>query len=291
MAERFSMRLGIAPISTHELDVSVHGFNCERIGVAAVRCSPLTMIPPSTGVKTTRIGLCLFLDGEMSAEQDGRSCKALPGDLVMIDPSRPFAAEATHVQAHVLYLPKANIRALVPQLDCFTARTLSTASGAGAALRVLLGELVSNGLESNTVDMIADAALSLLASILMSHERSKSIALPQHKLVHRHRIRCFIRDNLSNPLLSPEMIAASVNLSRRYVYDLFENDGLTMMQNIRLERLKRCREELSNPLLAGRSIGEIASSWGFSHFSDFCRSFKKTFGCSPTVYRRTSSKQ
>ncbi len=55
---------------------------------------------------------------------------------------------------------------------------------------------------------------------------------------------------------------------------------------IRERRLERCREELSNPRLANRSIGEIAYAAGFADLAHFSRRFREAYGLSPSDYRR-----
>jgi len=60
-----------------------------------------------------------------------------------------------------------------------------------------------------------------------------------------------------------------VNLSLRYLYDLFAGEEMPLMKWIWSERLKRAQRDLKARHLMARSISEIAYSWGSatSHIS------------------------
>src|SRR6266511_1969047 len=76
-------------------------------------------------------------------------------------------------------------------------------------------------------------------------------------------IRAFIERNLADPNLSPATIAASVNISVRYLYKLFEQDGVTVSEWIRTRRLDNTARDLADPQLAHRASAGIGARWGF----------------------------
>ncbi|GAA3126831.1 helix-turn-helix domain-containing protein [Streptosporangium carneum] len=99
------------------------------------------------------------------------------------------------------------------------------------------------------------------------------------------RIRAYIDDNLGDPGLSPETVAAAHHISTRYLYKLFARQGISVARWIRQRRLERCRMDLSDPRLGGRAVGEVGAHWGFADSSYFSRVFRETYGCSPRAYR------
>ncbi len=100
-------------------------------------------------------------------------------------------------------------------------------------------------------------------------------------------VKRYIAENLADPALSPEMIAGARRISLRYLHALFEGEPVTAQQHIILQRLRRCRRDLGNPVMVARTITDIAFSWGFQNSTHFSRRFKAEFGMSPQDYRVT----
>jgi AraC-like DNA-binding protein len=72
----------------------------------------------------------------------------------------------------------------------------------------------------------------------------------------------------------------------RYLQDLFLQEDTTVCDWIWQRRLERCRRDLADPLLAGKSVGRIAWDCGFSDFSHFSRRFKAAYAITPSGFRR-----
>jgi AraC-like DNA-binding protein len=85
--------------------------------------------------------------------------------------------------------------------------------------------------------------------------------------------------------LSADEIATGVHLSPRYVFELFSDEEMSLMKWVWSERLARCSRDLADGALRGRSISEIAYSWGFCDLSHFSRSFKQKYRLSPREFR------
>ncbi|CAJ0720851.1 Transcriptional activator FeaR [Ralstonia edaphis] len=91
----------------------------------------------------------------------------------------------------------------------------------------------------------------------------------------------FISDNITNPALSPSIIAAGCHVSVRSLHGLFENDGLTVMEFVKARRLELAKHSLQSGVFRDRAVSEIAFACGFADLSSFCRSYKKRFGVTP----------
>lgn len=290
MAERFSMGLAVSPLQQHatsDLCASVRGFDTDRIGAAALRLSP-HRTEASGWRHSDRLLLSLLKEGTTIISQDGREGRVRAGEMFLIDPSRPFAAESNDILAHSLYIPKVSVRALLPEVDSYTARTLRSDRGVGAALRLLVDELIDGNqqLDEDSLALVADAVPGLIAATLRSQGRFEASLPGQCRLTHRHRVRRFVQTHLADPNLCPEMIAAGVQLSTRYIYELFADEPHPLMKMIWFDRLERCRCELADRTFDSRSVSEIALHWGFSDMGHFSRSFKQRFGRAPRDYRR-----
>lgn len=92
---------------------------------------------------------------------------------------------------------------------------------------------------------------------------------------------------LSDPELSPALVADHVGISLRYLQKLFEDSGENANQYIRRRRLERSFQDLSDPLYADLSIAEISYRWGFNDSAYFSRTFRERYGLSPSQHRET----
>jgi len=125
-----------------------------------------------------------------------------------------------------------------------------------------------------------------LADLLqMTIAASEIDPLPDLREERRRAILSFIDRHLDDPELSVARIARAFGLSTRSVHKLFEGEAHTVARAIWDKRLERCRDEMVDPSLAGRSITEIAHLWGFSDSQHFSRAFKQRFGLPPRLYR------
>jgi AraC-like DNA-binding protein len=103
------------------------------------------------------------------------------------------------------------------------------------------------------------------------------------------QVKNFILINLASPSLSPEFIAKKFRISLRYLYNLFQNEDMTLCQFIVEERLKLSKDQLMKKDLLRKTISEIAFDAGFSNVSHFCKIFKKKYNATPSEIRESCS--
>jgi len=101
----------------------------------------------------------------------------------------------------------------------------------------------------------------------------------------RRAILDYVDRNLADPDLGIAGIVRAFGFSSRTIHKLFEGEAQTVSRLIWNRRLERCREDMADPLMAARSITEIAHLWGFSDSQHFSRTFKQSFGMTPRQYR------
>jgi AraC-like DNA-binding protein len=95
------------------------------------------------------------------------------------------------------------------------------------------------------------------------------------------RAKRIIRRRLSDPDLTLSDIARECCLSLDYLHRLFRNDGRTMWEYLKSERLQRARELLDLGTLRRMTVTELALECGFSNMSYFSTAFKRAFGLCP----------
>jgi AraC-like DNA-binding protein len=159
------------------------------------------------------------------------------------------------------------------------------------ALRLLAGyvDIVTQS------DMSADPALAhLITAHLIDlialglrptddiRERAAVGAVPAARLA---AIRADIFANLSQARLSAKEIAIRQGVSERYIYLLFEQNGMSFSRFITEERLKRAMAMLLDPACAHMRVGDIAFAVGFGDMTTFNRSFRRRYGDTPRAIR------
>ena len=100
------------------------------------------------------------------------------------------------------------------------------------------------------------------------------------------RAKAFIRAHLADSALSPEMVAASENLSLRRMQELFAGEMLTISDHIWEQRLLRSRMMLESRAFDRLSVAEVAGAAGFVSMPHFSRRFRARFGCTPGELRQ-----
>ncbi|MDT5238364.1 MAG: AraC family transcriptional regulator, positive regulator of tynA and feaB [Mycobacterium sp.] len=135
-------------------------------------------------------------------------------------------------------------------------------------------------LDSVGVSAARTAALVLLTGALRSESNVCSAELAQPAL--RASIERYIERHLLDGTVTPAAIASAHWVSIRTVNRVFSATGQTVGEVVRLRRLARAREDLTE---SDRPISDIAHRWGFSDTSHFSRTFKAHYGSSPTDFR------
>ncbi|MDB5967288.1 MAG: hypothetical protein JWQ72_3788 [Polaromonas sp.] len=282
--------VGLAVQSDHKpLTAQVSGYFGRNLRFAAIDFSPhSTVSSRSSSTFESRLLVSLHRQGAAVVSQGGRECRIEPGDVFVIDPSKPFHIEAGEIYVHSVYLKPCALRRLLPHFDTLTARAIRCDQGPAAIFRAALDEIfsMSQSMTEEVADDISDALPYLLAPALRHLDTCSDKSPTRLKALHRQRITRFVRDNLWDSSLDANAIARGVNLSPRHVYELFSGDAKPLMKSVWSERLALCRRDLAEPVLRSRTVGEIAYTWGFSNVSHFSRAFKAEFGIGPREYRK-----
>lgn len=94
--------------------------------------------------------------------------------------------------------------------------------------------------------------------------------------------------NLSEPN-TLKSLAALCHISPSYLSSLFKQEtGSTLIDYINTQRVKRAAQQLTT---TDRSISEVAEEMGILDVNYFAKIFKRTFGMTPTRYRRENRKK
>lgn len=245
--------------------------------------------------------LLMARQGRLSVRQAGRQAEVVPGQLLLLDGSRPFhtrhgtppdgADDAP--RTIVLRLAHELISLPAYEVEHLLAVPLDTRGGMGAVLARWLSELAEQyghepfdgprPLSAADVRAVAAATATLVTALLAQHTAEQG---PPGGGGLYGQIRQFVQGHLADPELSPHSVAAAHHISVRQLHKLFQSRGTTIGSVIRQCRLARCRSCLADPALRTMTVQAIAVRWGFTDAAHFSRLFRAAYGLPPREYRR-----
>jgi AraC-like DNA-binding protein len=224
---------------------------------------------------------------------DGQCADMQAGNLVLYDTSRPYTAEfAPDVPASRLLLLRFP-RSLLPlpprDVRRLSAVPIPGAQGIGALSSQFLLQLARHMDEFSPSDaaLVSTLTLDVLTAALANALEAESVVPPHtRRRALMAQVHAFIQENLGDPNLTPDVIAAAHHISLRYLHKLFHAEGRTVAGWIRERRLEQCRRDLADLRLALRPINAIAARWGFTSHAHFSQAFRNAYGLSPRQFRR-----
>jgi AraC-like DNA-binding protein len=98
-------------------------------------------------------------------------------------------------------------------------------------------------------------------------------------------IKADIVSHLCEPGLSIDLIAMRHGISPRYIRKLFQKEQTTFSDFVLFLRLERSRQLLRNPQHSSSTVASIAHACGFGDLSYFNRTFRRSYGITPTDLR------
>ncbi|WP_413812496.1 helix-turn-helix domain-containing protein [Streptomyces sp. OE57] len=277
-----------------EREPSAGTISSERFGslqISVVRAGPQVVTRgPRLIAKDgeERITVALQHRGTAALEQDGRQVFLRPGEFAMSDSGRPFRKElAEGFNFTAFHLPRKDLRIPEQDLRALTATIFSSSGGNSGLVAAYLTRLAQS---MGTFDVSVRRRLGIIATDLLAllvQERSGKLNPQAPGSAHAKLalIKEYILKNLSNPGMSPEVIAAVHHVSVRYVHKLFEYEETTVSRWILQQRLERCRRDLSQASGPHRTVAAVGRRWGLVSPSHFSRVFRAAYGMSPREWQ------
>ncbi len=275
-----------------EFGASVTGSDWGGLRVWRIKATPMSAQRTVRHIESSARDdylLALHISGTAAGVQDGRQVSLGPGDFALFDPTRPYsiAFRGAGTFEHVIYqVPRAGLDARW-QAGRVTAFCVPAASSAGRLVSPYLQTLArpAGSPDDLPAQAFIDAALDLAVGALRAavgtcgqlapHRRSLIAEMKRYALAH-----------LDDPGLSPATAAQASYISVRQLHRLFAHDGVSFGAWLREQRLRRCRDDLTNQHLAHLAVAEIAARWGFRSAAHFTRAFRARYGVTPAGIRR-----
>jgi AraC-like DNA-binding protein len=283
--------LQITPHTAPDLRGAVRSRHVGHLQAATVRSAPQTFRrtrPQIAAATADLFAVGVIEHGTGFLEQDGRRCVVADGGFALYDTSRPFTWSLDGVWDMRVYTwPRTGLPFADAELERLTARSIARSSAVGSIVAPMLHRLSSDDaptLSPRNAARLADemAELAVIAA---------SEAEPGDTRIHDHdhlfqQVREFVEDNLNDPQLDAERIAAEFFVSTRTLHRMFARHDLTVANWIKERRLEACRRALCSRSWENVPIGQIAAHHGISNASFFSRAFATRFGMTPRTFRR-----
>ena len=226
--------------------------------------------------------------GRGIVEQDGREAHLAPGDFALYDSTRPFTLRFDQsFQQYALMLRGSLLRSELPSTERLTASAVSGQRGAGHLLINMVRTLAESidTLAPESAAAVADSVRQILIAGLSTLPAAKQAPLSTLRAYHLERIKACARARLHDPTLTVASIAAELKMSSSTLHRAWGLEGCSIADWIWAQRLDGAYRDLCDPSLLGRSVSEIAFSWGFNDAAHFSRSFRLRFGYAPRDVR------
>lgn len=273
----------VDPLEASSLEGRINYTTVSRLKLCQIEVSQHRIAHPVSRAKASEhpfVKILFQTYGVSHFEQNGRRLDLMPGDCLAYDVSCPHTIISPSLTRHeVVIVPTELLQERGFHSAKLPACKLSARTGTGRIahdfVHAAFGEAAK--LSPHTALGVADTLIDLLLLPLREAgaacDRSGPVALYE-------RAQAFIHDHLRDPDLSIDQISAALGCTKRYLHMIFSDRGMTVSDYIWRARLQNCRQELET--MGGKTITDVAFSWGFSSSSHFSRVFRKYFGIVPS---------
>lgn len=233
-------------------------------------------------VRFQTVGRTVFEQGELSIALEA-------GDCIVYNLTRPHSFTSLETTAYdAVIIPNALVRLQSVPVELLRAKKISRDEQDDVAL--FAHHLVETFLKAPaTLRQAAAASLAHGLITLLNSCFSQGIVTTNgftRSAMMRELADLYIRDHLRENDLDVGQISAALGCSKRHLHAIFQEKGTSIQRHIWRLRVENCRAELESPASEGKSITNVAFSWGFSSAAHFSRLFKAHFGYSPSALRK-----
>jgi AraC family transcriptional activator of tynA and feaB len=276
-------RFDVDPLKASSLEGRINYTTVSRLKLCQIEASQHRIAHTISRARLSEhpfVKIVFQTHGTSHFEQAGRHIDLVPGDCLAYDVSCPHTIISPSLTRHeVVIVPKDLLRERGFQLAKMSPFKLSARTGTGRIAHDFVHAAFGEAAKLSPYNAIgvADSLIDLLLLPLREADTMFDRVGPEAMYV---RAQAFIREHLRDPDLCIDQISAALGCTKRYLHMLFSDRGMTVSDYIWQARLQNCRHELETQ--AGKTITDVAFSWGFSSSSHFSRVFRKYFGVVPS---------
>lgn len=207
------------------------------------------------------------------------------------EPSTIVLPEAAHFVS--VALPRRNLARLVPRLDDALMRPLPPELGVLRLMRSYLHVLDDEAaLDAPDVQRAVAAHVYDLCVLAIGATRDAE-EIAKGRGLRAARLRAIKSDIVQNLArnVTADSLGARHGVSARYVYKLFEGEGMSLSRFVLGLRLEQVYRTLTNPAFDDFTVAAIAYRAGFGDLSTFNRDFRRRFSATPSDIRAAAKRK
>jgi AraC-like DNA-binding protein len=268
------------------LDATEINLQVDRVHLARVRGSSHVVERDARMIErrpSESVALFFSLVGEAFFYHDDGVRTLQPGQMLMCDADRPFMRGFSHgLEELVVKIPRALFAEATGIDRVDQPRVVSFAAGSNAVAHTLATTVGRAARDADPDPVDEDTLLDLVAALTGSRDRDATSA-------HRAAAQTYIEQNLTDPHLSAEVVAAAVGLSTRHLSRVFATAGTGFPRYVLGRRLEHARKLLEKPEATTLTVAEVAHRCGFASAAHFSSAFKTRFGETASDVRRRAA--
>jgi AraC-like DNA-binding protein len=234
------------------------------------------------------IVLAINRSGSAIVSSRGKELSLRDGEAMVLSAGEPASFHRTsHGQSFTLRVPRMMFESTVVSVDDALMRPITPDNGALKLMDDYARWLFNVGnADQHLINLSVRHIQDLLALTVgptkdfADTARTRGLRAARLKLA-----KSFIISNSHERDLSVTAVAASLNVTPRYIQRLFEADGSTFSEFLIGQRLARAHRLLCEPSSGPAAISTIAYDVGFGDLSYFNRRFRRQYGMTPREVR------
>ena len=268
-----------------------------EIGVARIRASAQKVVRSQREISRARMPchfLNIQLEGSGLTRQGKQEHVLVPGDMVLVDASRPFDMTFNDSFCQMsLTIPDELVKQLLNKSGGDLAGLFISGNRPEARLLRGYGELVQQALADHrpesglddTPDLMARQITEIFQQVVHPARSQTSLQGINWRGNLLANIKAAVRINPGDPDHTPQQAAAKAGISVRLLHKLFAENGESFGRWLLAERLQAAAKMLRSPDYRQAGIAGIAFDNGFADQSHFGRAFKTKYKLTPRQYR------
>lgn len=213
---------------------------------------------------------------------DGAEHAVKPGDICMLDLSRPVAIRTDGIDNLSVIVARDLLEPLLADVGDFHGLVLRCDSEAGVAVREHLEEMWLQGPELTVAQGLewSRSTASLLAAVVKANSQNRAATRVELRKSQFRAIRRRIDRDIGDPDLDAATLVSQFFVTRPTLYRMFEPYG-GIGKYILGRRLTGVFRDLSDPSLAHQRIAALLRRWGFQSHTAAGRAFRAAYGMTP----------
>jgi AraC-like DNA-binding protein len=232
--------------------------------------------------------LVIAKSGAVVINSSGREHSLSAGEAIVLSGGEPASYHRVSTgQSFTLRVPRTTFESTVVSVDDALMRPIADGRGALRLMEdyarwLLHAGSIDQQLRNLSVRHIQDLLVLGIGPTPDFAETARARGLRAARL---KLAKSYVAANSHRRDLSVAELAASLNVTPRYVQRLFEADGTTFSEFVTAQRLARAHRLLCEPQASAAAISNIAYDVGFGDLSYFNRRFRRQYGMTPRDVR------